>query len=150
METAGQDLCEELYQLSGWQDSGYAHCLADGDYAYVSEGDWTHEKFPAFHKGGRNTMGMESQFPAYPLGYLLRKLPPDLELDDTKYKLTLDCKSAQVWRASYCQAIEHRKGRNLVQNWKYLAAEGNTPEDAACYLAIELFKQGVLTREAKS
>lgn len=64
--------------------------------------------------------------PAYDLGYLLRKLGDLLNLDLMLY--TEDGK----WRA------------DVEQDYSMKA---DTPEDATCKLAIELFKQGVLTAE---
>jgi len=64
--------------------------------------------------------------PAYDLGYLLRKLP--------NYKLEHNGNSAN---AVTCGYLADNKGR-------WIFGSANTPEDAACKLAIELFKQGVL------
>lgn len=60
--------------------------------------------------------------PAYSAGYLLRKLPKD----ETTYGFKLG-----KWYAQYQAA----------------PVFADTPEDALCKLAIELFKQGVLKKE---
>lgn len=61
--------------------------------------------------------------PAYDLGYLLRKLPlGELRNRDGLYS---------AWQ---------NNSANVAPQY------AETPEDAACKLAIELFKQGVLTK----
>lgn len=65
--------------------------------------------------------------PAYDLGYLLRKLPgttQTFKMPSGKYRCWLNISSTTT-------TFEH-----------------DTPEDAAAKLAIELFKQGILEREA--
>lgn len=63
----------------------------------------------------------------YDLGYLLRKIPGGVRVQHmTKH----------IWSAS------------IVGNVVAHLVNGDTPEDAACKLAIELFKQGVLTKES--
>jgi hypothetical protein len=59
--------------------------------------------------------------PAYDLGYLLRKLPGNCDLTRL---------SNGLWK--------------IAHNARFASAD--TPEDAAAKLAIELFKQGVLTK----
>lgn len=68
--------------------------------------------------------------PAYDLGYLLRKL--------STVPVKLRNKRTGQW------AIAFRTGG---YNEKEYLAEADTPEDAACRLAIELFKKGVLRKE---
>lgn len=74
-------------------------------------------------------LGEGEEIPAYDLGYLLRKLQPfnaaDLQWLGGK------------WAA---QAVI------FGTQPKSERTEADTPEDAACKLAIELFKQGVLTK----
>jgi hypothetical protein len=69
----------------------------------------------------------KSATPAYDLGYLLRKLPQGTHI----VKNTGDKPDYSCW--SY-----------LHENVDTVRAD--TPEDAACMLAIELFKQGVLKK----
>lgn len=80
----------------------------------------------------------------FSLGYLLRKLPPEIDFNDDIYKLTVDRQSRKMWRSSYARALENRKGRGLVQSWKFKSCQADTPENAACKLCVELFKQGIL------
>lgn len=62
-----------------------------------------------------------STCPAYDLGYLLRKMPPHYLFTFSQYD------DGSKW--------------SLMSKESFIA---DTPEDAACLLAIELFKQGVL------
>ena len=67
--------------------------------------------------------------PAYDLGYLLRKLP----LVELKH-VALDSDDLKRWNC-------------ISPHWGTLRNHfAETPEDAACELAIELFKKGILTR----
>lgn len=98
MTVASLEFCKELYELSGW----------------VTD-EW--------RSGTGTTTGA---YPAYNLGYLLRKLPD----------------SSEVFRFDY-NAYEATHYPNPGGD---SSARADTPEDAACKLAIELFKQGILRR----
>lgn len=121
MNVASLKLCKELYELSGWVD-------VEAYYEYYPIAD----KHALRHSAPGNAFAEDRIlpdyiFPAYDLGYLLRKLP------------------------NYCRV--ERKGSTYVSGYTAKAEidldtpfgqEADTPEDAACKLAIELFKQGVL------
>lgn len=66
--------------------------------------------------------------PAYDLGMLLRKLPPYYVI----YRGIEKCHVGII------------AGRNFVSNRGIEEIEADTPEDAACLLAIELIKQGII------
>lgn len=116
MNVASQELCKELYELSGWSNP------APG--VYEIEKAWR----PTPLASGTNYRlinigpNMPADIPAYQLGYLLRKLPGSPLVK----RMYIDKNDA--WKA---EAAEHLQ-------------VGDTPEDAVCALAIELFKQGVL------
>lgn len=74
----------------------------------------------------------EYDLPLYDLGYLLRQMPKEID----NVWLTL----RPIWYAGY----DHMTADEPVKA-KYDAL-ADTPEDAACKLCIELFKQGVLVR----
>lgn len=104
MNVANLELCKELYELSGWEH----------DYFWYD--DVKNQPFI-----DQRMQSIRSISPAYPLGYLLRKLPqPNMVgfADGSAYAMAM--------------GGQHQ--------------EADTPEDAACKLAIELFKQGVLKR----
>ena len=80
------------------------------------------------------------EIPAYDLGYLLRKLPaPTIirhRVENKKYN------KRPEWGITFGSG----GGRKLIIGG-LPNAEADTPEDAACQLAIDLFKQGVLKKE---
>ena len=119
MNTASLELCKTLHELSGWDDT----------YHYYDADDVVDEKAHAMF------MSRDKNCPAYDAGYLLRKLPKYI---DKKHWLYLQPISYIVWAAGYKD----------TENAKFDPdAWANTPEDALCKLAIELFKQGVLKGE---
>lgn len=74
-----------------------------------------------------------SNYPKYNLGYLLRKLPGIPEVKR---------RAGRKW-AAVCRigAVEDGK---IADKTAWTRAD--TPEDAVCKLAIELFKQGILKK----
>lgn len=123
METAAQELCEELYQLSGWDDT--AGGWEDRDKGY-----------PVFNSS-------YVVLPSYDLGYLLRKLPKS-EVTDRKLRLMMNAPVAsrtekEGWLFYYG-----------IAEGSTLKGFASSPEDAAAKLAIELFKSGILTREGSA
>lgn len=106
MNVASLELCKELYELSGWWwDTSTRH--------YV---------MPAKNKGQG-----EVRRPAYSLGFLLTKLPPESNISHIGDKWYI--------------AKHYLQG----EGFRSIEETADTPEDAACKLAIELFKQGVLS-----
>jgi hypothetical protein len=119
MNVASLELCKELYELSGWNT----------DLAF-----WSNETPDGWEVVFELHAGDEF-FPAYDLGYLLRKLPHEIEVDGVPgYYLRIEapCRGGNQWMFNY----SHMKP---IETWN------ESPEDAACKLAIELFKQGVLS-----
>ena len=111
MNVANIELCQELYDLSGWLTG------IDG-YCYVSP---TGEKRSFEVRLLKDTENDRARiYPAYDLGYLLRRLPPGNVLTSLENE----------WIASSSPKV----------------ATAAIPEDATAKLAIELFKQGILPR----
>lgn len=109
-EVASLTLCEELYKLSGWEDT---------QRYYDKNGDtWTNLK--------SSITESEPGFAcyAYSLGFMLRKLPRTVFLTG----------HSVGWSAEV---------------GLFVSRDTTSPENAACKLAIELFKSGVLSREEK-
>lgn len=138
IDVASRELSEELYALSGWRDTGVIHKKElDAEPAswIVTSTNIT----PLLLKIDPHT-----KMVAYPLGYVLRKLPAQTYNKSMHYWywFTLAPVDSQgTWSASYdAQAIEEDEDKAMYFNF------AETPEDAAAKLAIELFKQGVLTR----
>lgn len=111
MIIASLELSKTLFELSGWQ----ADNIIYGDLLPNEKGF------------KRPVIAYE-----YDLGYLLRKLPTEYEVDLVAYPLG-------GWQAGY----EFDKSAGIEAAYKY-EFHADTPEDAACKLAIELFKQGIL------
>jgi hypothetical protein len=107
-EVANLENCKRLYKLSGWAGTG--QIFAD---------------FPDF------IPEEDFDIPAYSLGFLLRKLPPRVNLVQLQY-LSRDS-------TGYKWVI------NMMDDELEISAD--TPEDAACLLLCELFEQGIITKE---
>ena len=135
MNTASLELCKELHNLSGWTSEDdrsiqwwcieRAHKI-DGEL--YDETSWLIDY--ETHAGkNRNQYAI----PAYNLGYLLRKLPSPFTMIHRD----------NGWECGIDNPAEHDVRVKPAQHWQ----SADTPEDAACKLAIELFKQGILTKE---
>ena len=113
MNVASLELCKELYEVSGWKNTEYFYSSENKVHRTQIEDDDFYGEI----------------WPAYDLGYLLRKLPQPTYI----YGL------GDAY--SYPQWIAKATHQNIVGEQK-----AETPEDATAKLAIELFKQGVLTK----
>lgn len=122
MNVASLELSKELYELSGWGETHFV-------YARSSE----YKQLKVLSSKSANTQDHTTHFPAYDLGYLLRKLPR--ELKNGAY-LQMTPSPDEEWEFGYAEYGEIPNGNPQ--------ASSDTPEDAACSLAIELIKQGVL------
>jgi hypothetical protein len=130
MNVASLELCKELYKVSGWKYDAYF------DLSYI-DGNLKH------HVEGTVLEGT----PAYPLGYLLRKLPYKLTLPGLYYvgdhknnDFTLEMEVPSSGEDYWC--FFYSNGGCA----EYYPLKGATPEDAAAKLLVELFKQGVLIK----
>lgn len=106
------ELSKELYAISGWDDSPHTWFLMDENTS-------------------NRVMALDDLSPAYDLGYLIRKLPPQ------SYIATRANSGATASTGNY------KAGQHPFPYTVY----GDTPENAAAKLCIELFKQNILTRE---
>ena len=113
MNVASPELCKELFKISGWDYSVAWSRLSDPP---DGREDWM--------LGTPHSQAIE-RYPAYDLGYLLRKLHEPIG------RLLFVPKSNNTWGL-------------WADNMDAINAE--TPEDAACKLAIELFKRGILLK----
>lgn len=68
MNVASQELSQELYELSGWSDTTKYWWLDDSHH--ITHPEWDSWELADHDMSGRG-------FPAYDLGYLLRKLLPE-------------------------------------------------------------------------
>ena len=117
MNVASLELCQELYELSGWKTDDWYDLDENGE--------------PMPHLATEEDIygGEPGQYlPAYDLGYLLRKLPPTTAIMHANKR----------GYEAYIVSLELK-----LHGQRHFA---DSPEDAAAKLCIELFKQGVLTR----
>lgn len=112
MNVASLELCKELYELSGWNSGQRAFYTFDEDKMVETN---------AFDED------LVGEIRKYDLGYLIRKLPPYVQL---------------MTMRNGCDAV-------LKDLKNTVAVHADTPEDAACKLAIELFEQGILSPTTK-
>ena len=137
MNVASLPLCKTLHELSGWSDTEYHYWNlrqknSDGEWEYTEPVALTERDYIQITQ---STFG-EPEHPAYDLGYLLGKLPYGIMLYKGKKGWTFSV--GNTLHNGEPKAYEVLRTRNF---------RSETPEDAAAKLAIELFKQGVLTKE---
>lgn len=122
MNVANLELCKQLFELSGWH----------GTERYWYK-DWLkQESWQIGYLGQAD----ETTIPAYDLGYLLRNLPQNSWIGyvDTSGRRDYALAKMYAWN----------KDGNDIE--KVAENRADTPEDAACQLAIELFRRGMLKR----
>jgi hypothetical protein len=129
MNVASLELCKELYELSGWDDTYFSWNF---NSSVPEQGWYVDDDNLAYPKS--------DTYPAYDLGYLLQKLPKNISRNGNLYWLTLDCNLREEWMVWY----NGRSSDDLMPDVDYSLVCADTPEDAAAKLAIELFKQGIL------
>lgn len=137
MNTASLELCKELYELSGWYQVEQYY-----EYYPVSKSTRLRSGYP-----GNILPKMLPDFitPAYDLGYLLRKLPEGKI--DRIHKVTKGVWWSNKWQKWVCIRQRYGVGSDNDE-WKTYEYKADTPEDAAAKLAIQLFKQNILTKGA--
>jgi hypothetical protein len=122
MNVASLELCRELYELSGWDDTFIK-------YRSYKGGSWDAGEWWTAPRTDPSTSGMD-ELPAYDLGYLLRKLAGIEE--------------------QHRFSIHHVRTFFAIYEGASLHAESNgnsdTPEDAAAKLCTTLYKHGILKK----
>lgn len=119
---ASLELCKELYKLSGWVD-------VESYYEYYPVAD----KHALRHSAPGNAFAEDRIlpdyiFPAYDLGYLLRKL---LTVSGIDFFVTEE-------------GTHFALAQSLANDNETPHGEGKTPEDATAKLCCELIRQGVI------
>lgn len=137
MNVASKDLCEELYELSGWDNTEYGYGRKHNHSAQLAINMWGEWTLQPVHI---KTSAFDEYLPAHNLGYLLRKLPYKVkdECQFDQFGVHLKQTGGGGWTIYYG---EPGKDSEMYFNG------ADTPEDAACKLAIELWKQGILTKD---
>lgn len=148
MNVAGRELCKELYELSGWDDMPKETSF-EWFYSVGEEGWHLRGKRQFSSTAARTFHERNAMFPAYDLGYLLRKLPTSIPpYEDHDYNLYMEPGNegtGVTWLFTYCDYMTNGYGE-FHPKFTRTNLKAATPEDAACKLAIELFKQGVLKK----
>lgn len=136
MQVASLELCKELYEVSGWL--GDDRWYMTNPVGYVI-GTAT----PRIFENDKDyVLGYRTDTPAYDLGYLLRKLPQSDDILNGRIYTLGVVWSLTGWMAGLWDADGNPAPHLPI-------SEADTPEDAACSLAIDLFQQGVLKKESK-
>lgn len=119
IDVASYKFCEVLYELSGWSGPHWWYRLHGASKTPI-----------VFHL---RSIPQENDIPAYDLGYLLRKLP--LQIKSESLELVV---YGGHWEAAYTKSRRSLWGEDIGSH------ASDTPEDAVCSLAIELFRQDYL------
>lgn len=125
MNVASLKLCKELDALSGWSETDYFYQGVeheDKSTAYVLTNPVLEGPLTA------------NAYPAYDLGYLMRRLPAQTLL---KREYDASPELPEATPAHYRALYDTLDGQHF---W----SGADTPENAAVLLAINLFKHGVL------
>lgn len=146
MSVASLELCRTLHELSGWDDTRDRYYEVDDGIVAFARKDFEAYEFTD------KKLGLA---PAYDLGYLLRKLPPQLIRKNggvtKRWQLEVEAwtdietDEPDGWVASY-QSNRNDTGVYTTKGNEAITF-ADTPEDCAAKLAIELFKQGILRHE---
>ena len=135
MNVASSELCKELYELSGWGGEST-------EFHYYREPD--DEALQVQHVTYCPFYAEDQHYPAYDLGYLLRKLPANVVSREYQGKY------AQLWLRKQDEESVLYFGFYAVMSEidcrSDFGVHAETPEDVAAKLSIELFKQGILTK----
>lgn len=132
MNIATEKLCKELYNASGrtWKNTDIRRYY---DYGMFP----THEKLNGLW------------LPAYDLGYLLRKLPGNYLLAWHDFEdIKMEDGSTTVQGRAYAP-VTWGDDLDVWESFYDNTNQASTPEDAACKLAIALFKHGELKADTK-
>jgi len=143
-DVASLELSRELYKLSGWKDTIYwwrFHKLNKLSKLYTFN-EMDNDRYRFRNSPETPRFNEENEFfPAYDLGYLLRKLEASektigIEYHSLEQPLSMDLKE---WAGLYTASTADMPQREYPY--------AGVPEDAAGKLCIELFKRGILKRE---
>jgi len=134
MNVASLELCKELYELSGWDDTYFTYM-----HSQWQQGGKTQHRHRLTHTTANKRSTDPLNIPAYDLGYLLRKLPYSVldEYGGKVFGVNLKATASGGWVVWYG---EIGKTTEMYFN------SADTPEEALASLAIELFKSGVLKK----
>lgn len=146
MNTTSLEISKRLYELSGWMGT---YCCWDKT---PDKDDWHVRQLVTINPPETN-----GKYPAYDLGYILRKLPHHLYIEDgTKYTFEYSVGAERTHDIGGQYQLELEKWEDNDYALRYMchsngigtypksATHADTPEDAVGLLAIKLFEEGVL------
>lgn len=140
------EISKKLYELSGWEDTDKWWYQLDN----VDEVHCMHE-FKVDKEVTEFKHSLMRLFPAYPLGYLLRKLPKATDINTDKWEESFDCSIPEMFFMAWEMDTMDHKWRVQMQVedevLEPILFEADNPEDAACLLLIRLFEEGILVKE---
>lgn len=137
---ASLELCKELYELSGWDDTNSYWYLEH--QIRLSNGNYDTLQTMLVDKHYRAGTSPKTNFiPAYTAGYLLRKLPRIIKSFEYHNHTLLLHPDDDLWIVGYYE----KWATKLVVKAR-LSLYADTPENALCKLAIELFNQNILKK----
>lgn len=121
MDVSSLGLSRKLYELSGWKNTFSWWDYADTDRSYLS--------YPDLEKkyGLWGTQDIRERIPAYDAGYLLKKLPWSITVENT-----LDGDNWEVFYAS---------GEDKGFGSKGITVTGETLEEALVLMALRLLAE---------
>lgn len=129
MNVASLERCKELHELSGWGHDPNKNAFW---WMYFEPTPAKYHE-PEYRLKYKTKGDYWEHVPAYDLGYLLRKLPT--------FSTISKLPEQQLTGSSLGYSAFIDNGYAVIQEYD------NTPENAACKLAIKLFKQGILKKE---
>jgi hypothetical protein len=131
MNVASKELCQELYAASAWYDTDHLWHIPAWKQDEVTHYDFN----AAYVIVGDHNIVEKSYFPAYDLGYLLRKVGSGggVVADSETYTARRPAQYG-VFPVGYKDPLGGRIG------WT-----ADTPEDAMCKMIIDLIRVGIIT-----
>ena len=155
MNTASLELCKELYELSWWDNDRtltWQHVkrsVHNDEWEELGSEDRVldHHQIKDYNWENKHD-AVYSEFicPAYDIGYLMRKLPDSIWSDKYEQKASLWTRKNLSDYSVWYWVGNSKDGSGTSSEYSAVA---DTPENALCRLAIELFKTGILKREGR-
>lgn len=136
MNVASLELCKELFALSGWDGS---------HFTWVTK---TEGKVIGTFPVERGQYSANEICDAYDLGYLRRKVPDEVAVMKASHSYRDSHPAPEDGyffavnnHGSWAWSEDGGGAKGLIETY------ASTPENAACLLAIELFRRGTITKE---
>lgn len=126
VDIASVELCKELFEVSGWDGTFFNYSRS----SHYKDAEPDHP-FVVGYRGSIETREVKERYPAYDMGYLMRKFPV---LEEGAYVVLPEFNGYKIKWSGW----ETEEGFYINGNTVYF----DCPEDAMVSMAIELIKQG--------